>query len=126
MKNKTIVAISSLGFLLTPFIAFAQSPLENLMERILSWVNRGVPILLTIATIVFIWIVIQYIKEKDPKEMEVKQKQVRNGIIGLFVIIAVWGIIAFIAGTLGIEKNPTIPVPCPPGQTFSTLNNRCQ
>ena len=115
--KKTIISGSLLA-VLVPFFASAQS-IESLAERAIEWINRGVIILITVATLFFIWAVIGYIREKKPEEMKNKQKQMINGIIGLFVIVSVWGIIGIVSRSLGTDNRGIVTPPCPPGTQWT-------
>ena len=63
-----------------------------------------VPLLISIAIVVFIWGVIQYVINTDDVS---KRAEGRNfmiyGIIGLFVIVSIWGLIKILTGTFGIN-----------------------
>jgi hypothetical protein len=118
MNFKKIVNSSVLLSVFIPFFVSAQS-IEALAERAIGWLNRGVVILITVATLYFIVAVIQYIREKKPDEMKNRQKQMINGIIGLFVIVSVWGIIGLVSRSLGTDNGGTITPPCPPGTRWA-------
>ena len=68
------------------------------------------PLLITIAVIVFIVGVIKYIANADDAG---KREEGRNfiiyGLIGLFVLVSVWGLVGVIQGTFGLESTPIIP-----------------
>lgn len=122
LKNmiKKITGISFLSILLVPSFSFAQRSIGELAETAIDWINRGVIILITVATLFFIWAVIGYIREKDPAKMKERQKQMINGIIGLFVIVSVWGIIGILSRSLGTDNRGIATPPCPPGTVWST------
>lgn len=122
--KKTIISSIVFSFLAISF-SYAQTPLENMAERLIFWLNRGVVILITVATLYFIWAVIQYIREKDATKMKDRQKQMTNGIIGLFVIVSVWGIISILGRTLGTDRGGVQTPPCPPGTFYEPASRRC-
>ncbi|HEY1041371.1 MAG TPA: hypothetical protein VGE63_01460 [Candidatus Paceibacterota bacterium] len=66
--------------------------------------NNLIPILVTIAVIVLIVNIIRYILWNNKGEIEHKKaaSQLAWSIGGLFIILAIWGIIAVISKTLGI------------------------
>ncbi len=68
------------------------------------------PLLLTMAVIVFIVGVIKYISGADDST---KRTEGRNfiiyGLVGLFVLVSVWGLVGIIQGTFGLGSLPIIP-----------------
>lgn len=68
------------------------------------------PLLIALSVIVFIWGVLKYISGADD---ETKRTEGRNfmiyGIIGLFVMVSVWGLVQVLQGTFGFGNSPFIP-----------------
>jgi len=68
------------------------------------------PLLISISVIVFIVGVIKYISNGDDSA---KREEGRNfimyGLIGLFVIVSVWGLVGVLQGTFGLGNTPFIP-----------------
>lgn len=68
------------------------------------------PLLLTLAVIVFIIGVVKYIAGADE---EAKRTEGRNfmiyGLVALFVMVSVWGLVGVIQGTFGLSSTPIIP-----------------
>lgn|SRR3989344_4704327 len=103
MKKIASFAITGLSFV--PFLAYAQfTPVEGILATVQRVLNLIIPILITLGIIYFIWGVIQYVTAKD----EDKQKEARStmiyGIIGLFVIVSIWGLIRFLGATTGVGQ----------------------
>ena len=73
-----------------------------------------IPVLFGIATVIFLWGVIVYITSGGDEE---KRKEGRNyiiyGLIGLFVMIALWGIINVMIGFFFPGGLPLQPPPLP-------------
>ncbi len=67
--------------------------------------NRfGIPILVSIELLIFIWGVVQYIMNSDStEERAAGRKFMLWGIIALFVTVTLWGILAFLGNLLGFE-----------------------
>ena len=71
-----------------------------------------VPIAVTLALLVFIWGLIIFIKNSGDEEAKKEGKRKMGwGIVALFVIISIWGIIKFIALPFDIEPGGTIDIP---------------
>lgn len=68
------------------------------------------PLLISISVIVFIVGVIKYISNGDDST---KREEGRNfiiyGLVGLFVIVSVWGLVGVLQGTFGLGTTPFIP-----------------
>lgn len=55
-----------------------------------------------IATIYLFWGITQLIWKADSSDLEKNKKNVMYGIIGLFIMFSVYGIISLIKGTFGL------------------------
>ncbi len=67
-----------------------------------------IPFLFALATVAFIWGVIQYYLNPDNEEKRKKGKSfIIGGLIALFVMLSVWGIVKILTTTFGLTS--TIP-----------------
>jgi hypothetical protein len=104
--------IIGLGLFLFPVIAFAQqNAIGDLLETIGGLVETATPIVVGIALLAFFWGLAKYIFAGAEDDKVAGKKIMIWGIIALFVMISVWGIIEFIGTSLGISENATINVP---------------
>lgn len=97
--------IIALGLVCSPVFAFAYyqaTTLQSIMSQLVGFLNYIVPALITIAVIYFIWGVIQFISSSDEEAKKNGRGKIINGLIGLFVIVAFWGIIGIVKNTFGI------------------------
>ncbi|MEK9195140.1 MAG: hypothetical protein AAB975_02095 [Patescibacteria group bacterium] len=104
-----------------PFIVLAQSPnpapVNTILTNFLTFLAVVIRILITLAFVVFGWGVVTFIfAAHDPKKIEQAKYIMLWGIIGIFVLASLGGIIGFIKIYLGIGNNAPIPVP-----TFTTF-----
>ncbi len=67
-----------------------------------------IPLIFSVAFLVFLWGVFKFIAADDVKGKQEGQKVIWWGLIGLFVMVSVWGIIKILGTTLGIES--TVPM----------------
>jgi hypothetical protein len=108
--------IISLGLVLSPAVVFAADAFSILtvVNKILATI---IPILITLAVVYFIWGVIQYTVASDEEKKKKARGMIITGLIGLFVIIAFWGIIRLITNTFGVgpEQLNSNAIPCIPG-----------
>ncbi len=93
-----------------PFLALAQTGQAGIIvARIKNLVNQIIPILLIIGTIVFLWGVILYLTAGADEEKRANARSLMiYGLVGLFVMVAVWGIVNVLVGFFGVEGG-TIP-----------------
>ena len=98
MKKQTLITSITL---LAPYLAFAAN-LDTLLQQVKNTLDTVIPIAITIALIYFIWGVIQYVIASDEENKAKARQQMIWGVIGLFVIVAVWGIVNFIGTYLDI------------------------
>jgi hypothetical protein len=87
---------------------------KNLTE-IIHWVicmaGLILPFGLTLAFIIFMWNVIQYVIRPNPTKLDERKKYIWWAMIGLFVLVAVWGLVSFVTTTLGLGfVVPQLPV----------------
>jgi predicted permease len=118
MKSRSFINILILSFLL-PIAVFAQvgttpSNLNDVARLFLSIFAVFVPVIVGLALVVFLWGVAQYIIHGDNEQ---KRSEARNfiiwGILSLFVMVSVWGLVAILTGTFGLQ-NDVIPFFPPP------------
>jgi hypothetical protein len=99
------------ALLLTPAIALAQT-LDSILSRIGGLINAATPIVVALALLYFFWGLATYILSAGNDE---KKSEGRNimiwGVIALFVMVSVWGLVAIIAQLFGITPGGTIGIP---------------
>jgi Na+/proline symporter len=130
--KKIVISLLVLMVLVVPAVVLAQGPRPDFnytndwATQLIEWSKTAVTFLMVIATLYFIWTVIQYIRVKEAKDAEEKKKAMIRGIIGLFVIVAIWGIVRVISTTLGVSGTSTQTPPCPPGLVYNVALRVCQ
>jgi len=120
MKKKLIVLS---GFVLgLPFLAFAENvpcqtgTLFGVLCTIGRVLNAIVPILVALGVVYFIWGVVSYVISSDEEAKKSGRDRIIFGIIGLAVIIGMWGLVNILGKTFGVESGsgvntgPTLPV----------------
>jgi uncharacterized membrane protein len=93
---------SGLVLVFFPFMALAADQIGGILAQLIGYLNYIVPALITIAVVYFIWGVITFISSSDEEAKKSGRAKIINGLIGLFVIVAFWGIIAVVKNTFGI------------------------
>lgn len=82
----------------------ADSITATILGPIITYILQPADLLLvTFAIVVFIWGVAQLILNKDDEEVRSNAKRhILWGVIGLFIMLGVFGIIRFVGNTLGV------------------------
>ena len=76
---------------------------QSIVTNIKNLVNNVIPILLIIGTVVFLWGVILYLTAGADEEKRANARSLMiYGLVGLFVMVAVWGIVNVLVGFFGI------------------------
>ncbi|TSC61098.1 MAG: Uncharacterized protein G01um101448_871 [Parcubacteria group bacterium Gr01-1014_48] len=100
------------GLFALPMLANAQT-LASLITKVTEAINLLIPLAIGLALVIFLFGVIKYITAGGDEEGRKSGRQFMLwGIIGLFVMVAVWGLVAVIANTTGITVgggSPGIP-----------------
>lgn len=106
---KDLAVISSLA---TPLFASAQT-VYTVLNTLQAILNQFIPILMVIATIVFLWGVVGYITSGgDEERKKTSTSYIIWGLVGLFVMVAVWGIVRILIVTFGVGG---VGIPSSPG-----------
>lgn len=67
-------------------------------------IGMGVPLIITLALVYFLYGIVQYlISAGDESKRKESVKVITYGIIALFVMISVWGLVSFITNTFGVS-----------------------
>ena len=118
---KKTILVGSLLFAL-PLVAGAQQANLEYFSRLLNnlggLVNGAIPLLIGIALLIFFWGLVKYIQKPggggehggtDGKKIMIA------GLVGLFIMVSVWGIIRVAQTVLGVQsgtqgiQSPSIP-----------------
>src|SRR3989338_3529987 len=108
MSRTKIVATVGAVLSLTPALAFAQTGGSNLLallNLIQTIVSRAIPILTAVALLYFIWGLVQFITSAGGEKHEEGKTKMWWGIIALFVIVSIWGIVGYIGNVFDLDPN---------------------
>ena len=112
--SRSKLGLAALGLAtFSPALAFAQggSNLLALLNLIQTIVGRLIPILVAVALIYFIWGLLQFILSAGGEDHEAGKTKMWWGIIALFVIVSIWGIVAYIGNVFGISQGGSATPP---------------
>jgi len=99
------------GLALAPALAFA-APLSNIGDLLTSFgnlVSAALPIVVGIALLGFFYGLAMFIFNagKDEAKRAEGRSIMIYGIIGLFVMVSVWGLVNFVGSAFGINRGET-------------------
>lgn len=96
-----------------PVVALAADA-WSILGNIGNLLGFVIPILITLAVVYFIWGVIQYTVSNDEEAKKGARGKIIQGLIGLFIIVAFWGILSLITSTFGVGPEQLDPsmIPC--------------
>lgn len=90
--------------------------ITTLLCKISGILNAIIPVLVTLGVVYFVWGVITYVISSDEEAKKTGRNRIIYGIIGLAVIIGMWGLVTLLRNTfLGEGANnrsiqyPTVP-----------------
>lgn len=120
--SKNIIKYLALSFLLTPISLYALATSESVfggLGKLIESFNESVvqavgAMMLTLAVVVFFFGIVQFIwakREGNAGKVKVGQSFMAWGLIAIFVMFSVWGIVTFFGRSLGIDTGGTITVP---------------
>jgi uncharacterized membrane protein YcgQ (UPF0703/DUF1980 family) len=91
--------------------AAAVSPIANFVGKVNRYITNPLIVLMFAAALVyFLYGVVQFITNADkPDEREIGQSHMLWGVIGMFIMFAVFAIIRILENTLGVKHNPNVP-----------------
>lgn len=91
-------------------VAHAQT-VDGIVNSIVSLLQSIIPILFILATLVFFWGIILFITSGGDEEKRTEgRKYIIFGLIGLFVMVAVWGIVNLALSFFNFDlSTPTVP-----------------
>lgn len=106
-----IKKIIPLAIAFAPVIVLA-ADIQSIVKDIGDIVNAIIPILMLAAFAVFLWGVVKFIFAGGDEEKRKSAKHyIIYGLIGLFVMVAVWGIITVVTNTFGVDVGGPIDLP---------------
>jgi hypothetical protein len=102
MKKLALITVA----LALPVVSFAQqlTNLTQLVTSIGNIVNLLIPIMFALALLGFFYGLVMYIFGKEDNKDQAKKTMIW-GVIALFVMAAVWGLVKFIGDAVGVNQD---------------------
>lgn len=123
LKSKFLISAGAIAGITMPLMAFAQAVQDNcvgqnpgtinfILCKIAFFISSIIPILITLGVIYFIYGVITYAIAKDEEAKTRGRDVMIYGLIALLVIVSIWGLVAILQNTFGIQGSAKINIPC--------------
>ncbi|HEY9586254.1 MAG TPA: hypothetical protein VJJ27_01250 [Candidatus Paceibacterota bacterium] len=106
--------MSALGFAL-PMLALAQgspnlSNFQQLVDSVGRLIATALPILVALALLFFFYGLAKFILAAGNEESKAEGRRIMVwGIVALFVMVSIWGLVAFLGSALGISQGQSLP-----------------
>ena len=95
-----------------PGCTVAVTDFKSLVNKIIDNINYLVVLVIGLAVFVFIWGIFKYfVAGADEKKVEEAKNVLLFGLLGIFIMFSVWGLVNIIINTFdfGNKTQPTIP-----------------
>ncbi len=100
------------SILALPVLVSAQATtISDILDTIADIITGILPLLIAVIVIVFVFGLITYVAAKDPEEKNKAKGYIIWGIVILFVVVAIWGLVGVLANTFGVGPTPGAPNP---------------
>jgi undecaprenyl pyrophosphate phosphatase UppP len=113
MKSLVLTVVAFFAPVLVLAQATNFTPIETALNSVRNIINIAIPIAVALAVLFFFWGLATYILNAsgDPGKREEGRTRMIWGVIALFIIVSIWGIVGFLGGLLGIGQGGSAPVP---------------
>ncbi|MFA5791498.1 MAG: pilin [Candidatus Paceibacterota bacterium] len=126
MKKKLIV-LSGFALSFVPVVALAQvtggfsactsgtiTTFQGMLCKVSEILGAILPVLIALGVVYFVWGVVQYVISSDEEAKKTGRNRIIYGIIGLAVIIGMWGLVNILKNTFGLGNTENITFPTVP------------
>ncbi|MEX2052536.1 MAG: pilin [Candidatus Paceibacterota bacterium] len=127
MKKK-LFTLFGLSMMLAPVVAFGQvtgaaptrceggaiTDLQSLLCKFNELLGALLPFLIALGVLYFVWGVVSYMIADDEEAKSAGRNRVIYGIIGLVVIVGMWGLVRLVTNTFGLNNTSNITFPTVP------------
>ena len=109
---KIIKKLIPFGLMAMPFAAGAVESANDVFNLVEDILGKLAPLLIAIAVIILLIAIVNYIRAGEDEEKRGAAKNLMiYGIIGLFVMVSLWGLVAILSGTFNLNNDiPDIDV----------------
>lgn len=127
MKKK-LLALSSLVLGFSPLMALAQvttsanvttcsggvNTVTDVICVVGNILNKIIPVIIVLGVLYFVWGVVTYVISGDEEAKSAGRDRMIYGIIGLVVIVGMWGLVRIVSQTFNLNNSTRIQLPTVP------------
>ncbi len=100
-----------------PFFAFAQTTnVSDILGTIGGLLNAVIPLIIGLAFVVFLWGIYKYVSAASSEGKEGARETIIYGVIGLFVMLAAWGLVNVLLNTFNLDTATPVDLPVIPSR----------
>jgi hypothetical protein len=112
---KKALSLAAIALVFLPGVANAQSGIGgvfHLLNQANDLINRLIPFIIALTVLIFLWGVFKFvIAGADGDARKEAQGYMIWGIIALFVMVSVWGLVNILVRTFNLESSSVPPPP---------------
>ena len=124
--KKNLMVLSGVVLASAPFMALAQnsggctpavaasSTIQGIICKIGNILDIIIPILVVLGVVYFVWGVVSFVISDDEEAKTKGRDRMIYGIIGLVVIVAMWGLVGIVTNTFGLNGGANVSIPSVP------------
>ncbi len=121
--------LSALALMVTPFsLALAQvgtvgatttcsgavNNITDVICKVGNILNKIIPVVIVLGVLYFVWGVVSFVLAGDEEAKTAGRDRMIWGIIGLVVIVGMWGLVRIVANTFNLDNSTRIELPTVP------------
>jgi uncharacterized membrane protein YbhN (UPF0104 family) len=132
--KKTLAFLLAVALIIVPALAMAQTTpnfnyITSWFTQATYWLRLAITVIMILMTFWFLLNVFRFIMEKDSGKVAERRSAMVRGLIGLFIAVAVWGIIRIAGSVFGVDTENRYQTPgitCPPGTAYDSGSATCR
>jgi len=85
--------------------------MQDIITTIHQLLNASIPVIVTLGVVYFVWGVVQFVIADSDEAKKIGKDRIIYGVIGLAVIVSLWGLVAILMNTFGLGATtaPALP-----------------
>jgi len=96
--------IFPLALAVFPVFAMARDDIVGKLGIFREIIDALIPIIIGLAVLVFIWGILKYVVAKSDEDQTEARKIIVSGVIILFVMVSIWGLVSLLGETLDLDE----------------------